>query len=531
MRAAFAKGLSKPQIRGLFQHQSAVQTHGGVVKFLAGYRGKCKGDITASFHLPTDVIPDPSALSPKRKNLILFDDIMTGPQSVAEDYYTRGRHSNTSCIYISQNYFKLPRQTIRENSNLLVLFKQDDKNLQHIYQDRCSEDSTFLDFALFKSLCHKIWSAAPYNFVVIDSTRLPQRGKYRQNLNAWCTLYMKGIQDAESHGSQERRSMDVSSLFPSTYPSTMRVETPQDEIAMLQEVTRVNALLKKKYNASFLQKSAVQKKANESLRPVTSRLDILSRKVPARPPARSPAVHTPKEESAEASGDDVARMLLAAKKVKNYDADAGLVRAKDGRFSFLGQDLFAVTPSYIQVSSNPSTRLAMTSGLWELLIAKDPSTDMLQKSDILTYQTLLHLCDFADWYRNVHPRNRIRKTNKWINVLTPLYDTYFAQAGPSAGQGVALYTHRSPVAYAARGLGHPRRRTRASHRAVPVEFLPSNITALKKKLVYLLGEYQAGNTLSTFNEIGAILRYLKSRGKLPARYNSLPSAFFTTVYD
>ena len=56
-------------------------------------------------------------------------------QDPASNFYTRGRHNNCSCIYISQNYHKLPRQTIRTNSNLLILFSIPKKDLRHIYED------------------------------------------------------------------------------------------------------------------------------------------------------------------------------------------------------------------------------------------------------------------------------------------------------------------------------------------------------------------------------------------------------------
>ena len=52
---------------------------------------------------------------------------MLGPQNKAEAYYTRGRHNNVDTIYIAQNYFRLPRQTVRENANLFMLFRQDAK--------------------------------------------------------------------------------------------------------------------------------------------------------------------------------------------------------------------------------------------------------------------------------------------------------------------------------------------------------------------------------------------------------------------
>jgi len=71
---------------------------------------------------------------------MVFDDLMLEKQNKCEAYYIRGRHSNVDCFYLSQNYFKLPRQTITENSNFMILFPQDLKNINHIYNDYVSSD-------------------------------------------------------------------------------------------------------------------------------------------------------------------------------------------------------------------------------------------------------------------------------------------------------------------------------------------------------------------------------------------------------
>ncbi|MDP7127189.1 MAG: hypothetical protein QGI00_06150, partial [Candidatus Marinimicrobia bacterium] len=87
-----------------------------------------------------DLIPDPSEFDESKKNVLVLDDVLLGPQNKIEDMYTRGRHNGVDTFYLAQNYFKLPRQTIRENANFIVLFPQDMKNLNHIYNDHCSGD-------------------------------------------------------------------------------------------------------------------------------------------------------------------------------------------------------------------------------------------------------------------------------------------------------------------------------------------------------------------------------------------------------
>ena len=81
-----------------------------------------KSEIECSFYESADDVPDPRDLNSENKNLMIFDDLLLEKQNKCESYYVRGRHSNVDCFYLAQNYFKLPRQTIRENTNFLCLF-------------------------------------------------------------------------------------------------------------------------------------------------------------------------------------------------------------------------------------------------------------------------------------------------------------------------------------------------------------------------------------------------------------------------
>ena len=56
-------------------------------------------------------------------------------KNTCESYYVIGRHKNIDYFYLAQNYFKLSRQTIRENANFICLFPQDLKNINPIFDD------------------------------------------------------------------------------------------------------------------------------------------------------------------------------------------------------------------------------------------------------------------------------------------------------------------------------------------------------------------------------------------------------------
>jgi len=105
---------------------------------------------------------------------MIFDDRLLRKKKKCESYYVWGRHSNCDCLYLSQNYLKIPRQTIRENANFFCLFPQDQKNIDNIYADHVSQD---MSKDQFKKLCITAWPK-PHNFVVIDLTSNKDAGKY-----------------------------------------------------------------------------------------------------------------------------------------------------------------------------------------------------------------------------------------------------------------------------------------------------------------------------------------------------------------
>ena len=178
MKATFSRGWSKSQVNKLFELQDHIND---VDEVIETYKGKCKGGIDAAFIDDPLDIPDPAEHDPKLNNLLVLDDVMLGPQSKAEAYYSRGRHNSVDTIYITQSYFRLPRQTVRENANFYIFFPQDNKNLSHIYQDHCAVDG--LSYSDFRNFCSDVWNSGRHNFVTIDLTRPAYCGKYRKNLD------------------------------------------------------------------------------------------------------------------------------------------------------------------------------------------------------------------------------------------------------------------------------------------------------------------------------------------------------------
>ena len=168
--------LPKEAILWLFDNQRDIQSKSGLTvnEFI-----ECMaGEIRDTSNIDSDDVPDPKELNHEDKNL-MFDDLLLEKQNACEKYYARGRHSNVDCFYLSPNYFKLPRQTIRENANFICLFRQDLKNMNHLYSDHVSSEMKPEEF---RDMCKKIWEG-PHDFTVIDLMRDKDVGKYRKCFN------------------------------------------------------------------------------------------------------------------------------------------------------------------------------------------------------------------------------------------------------------------------------------------------------------------------------------------------------------
>ena len=178
LKKAFEENLPKNYILGLFNMRDAVQESELPLSIVVKEWAKTiedKSESKCKFFETASDVPDPRELNPVDKNLMIFDDLLLGKQNKCEDYYVRGRHSNVDCFYLSQNYFRLPRHSIRENANFICFFRQGLKNVNHIYQDHVGDDMTIEDFRDFLREC---W-LKPFGFAVIDLSSKKDEGKYR----------------------------------------------------------------------------------------------------------------------------------------------------------------------------------------------------------------------------------------------------------------------------------------------------------------------------------------------------------------
>lgn len=85
------------------------------------------------FQSSEKVIPPSQA---KKNSIFIFDDVISDRnQENIRQYFCLGRHRNIDCFYLTQTYTRVSKHLIRDNCNFLILFRQDDMNLKHIFND------------------------------------------------------------------------------------------------------------------------------------------------------------------------------------------------------------------------------------------------------------------------------------------------------------------------------------------------------------------------------------------------------------
>ena len=114
--------------------------------------------------------------------IIILDDLnekeMNDPRVQA--MFKRSRHNNLFVFIISQDYYELPRRTMRANDNIYHIFKPNNfRDVTNSYQDKVSMDMTLNEFKLLNSTC---WNKN-YQPLTIDMTKDRYQGRYRLGLS------------------------------------------------------------------------------------------------------------------------------------------------------------------------------------------------------------------------------------------------------------------------------------------------------------------------------------------------------------
>ena len=88
-------------------------------------------------------------------------------------FFTRGRHKNIDNYFISRSYFHLPKNTIRNTSNIFFLFTQTLRNIILLFHDIAG---LLMKLREWKQLCRKA-RENDYDYIQIHSLAKIREGR------------------------------------------------------------------------------------------------------------------------------------------------------------------------------------------------------------------------------------------------------------------------------------------------------------------------------------------------------------------
>ena len=107
----------------------------------------------------------------ERKTLIVFDDMIADMinnkklNSILTDLFIRGRKLNISLVFITQSYFKVPKDVRLNSTHCFIMKIPNKRELQQIALKHSSD----INSKDFNKSCEEC-TAEPYYFLVNDAT-------------------------------------------------------------------------------------------------------------------------------------------------------------------------------------------------------------------------------------------------------------------------------------------------------------------------------------------------------------------------
>ena len=176
-------------------------------------------------------------------------------------------------------------------------------------------------------------------------------------------------------------------------------------------------------------------------------------------------IPTVKQEEEEFEPTQINAFQKISKQTRAIDIDPyfGIIENENGDYQ-MGNTLVEITTDDNIVVNGEEFH--GTTGLWSLIMFKKPREDTYSTEDLERYQRLVDVTNVMSFPNNLRKNSHVKGTYKWKKIFQKF------------------------------GNHH--------HEGNGIKFLPADIKGLQTKLAYLLGEFQAGNTSATRNEIVSI---------------------------
>lgn len=121
----------------------------------------------------------------KENSIFIFDDICNSKQDKIKSYYSMGRHKHIDVAFLCQTYVSINKHLIRDNANIIVIFRSDDVNSRYIFNEHISPD---MSYEKFKDICSICWSTDNYGFLMIVKDFNLNDGRYRHGFDKFISI-------------------------------------------------------------------------------------------------------------------------------------------------------------------------------------------------------------------------------------------------------------------------------------------------------------------------------------------------------
>ena len=124
-------------------------------------------------------------LNKQNKILIVYDDMIADMinnkklNSIVTEFFIRCRKLNISLVFISQSYFRVPKDVRNNSTHFFIIKIPNKRELMQIAMNHSSDINTKDFIEIYRKCTDK-----PYSFLVVDTT-LPSNNllRFRKNLN------------------------------------------------------------------------------------------------------------------------------------------------------------------------------------------------------------------------------------------------------------------------------------------------------------------------------------------------------------
>jgi len=118
----------------------------------------------------------------EKHTTVIWDDLHITDYPKISQFFYRGRHSGINSLFLTQTYSVQPPAIIKQNANVLFLFKMPGHTLKLIHRDWVGCDMNLNEFMKF---CNKCFSKT-HDFMTIVKDFPLSEGRYRKNFdNVW----------------------------------------------------------------------------------------------------------------------------------------------------------------------------------------------------------------------------------------------------------------------------------------------------------------------------------------------------------